>query len=391
MKHIHGLVIFIFLGILSASAQTEQVLPEFSVRELTKGKIQVSWNNPYQNCVQLAVQRSGDSVNNFRTIFSTQSPELPSNGFLDNKPILGIKSYYRVFYVLLGGAYYFSKPIGIEAKMTNPVMNTQVLRLDPKNIRTKGKIFTEGAAIDMVSIYIKKEEVFKLTPDEYKLFRDSVNTRTKDALVRIDEYAVEWRPAKTAQKKNLYSIYLKNRLLAEFTESGYKKFKDSIAGNTKHSLYAIDPWRIQLQLFEPKPIEYMFIYKNDSLVAKLEMPLYRKFKDSLATTTKDTLFSINTHQFEIHPFMAKYVWRPSQYVFTNTKGYVTIILPQVKQHRYRIIFYDDDATELFQIRSLKEVQLVLDKTNFIHAGWFSFELFENDKLKEKNKFYLAKD
>ena len=34
---------------------------------------------------------------------------------------------------------------------------------------------------------------------------------------------------------------------------------------------------------------------------------------------------------------------------------------------------------------------VLDKTNFVHAGWFTYELYEDEKLKEKNKFQLQKD
>ena len=126
-------------------------------------------------------------------------------------------------------------------------------------------------------------------------------------------------------------------------------------------------------------------------MAKLKLPLYKIFKDSIATKTKDTLFFIDNTQLEIHPFVPKYVWKPSVYVFTNTKGYVTIMLPLVKQHRYRVIFYDEDASELFQIKSIKEMELVLDKTNFMHAGWFSFELFEDDKLKEKNKFLLSRD
>jgi hypothetical protein len=40
---------------------------------------------------------------------------------------------------------------------------------------------------------------------------------------------------------------------------------------------------------------------------------------------------------------------------------------------------------------VKEVQLVLDKADFIHAGWFSFDLFEDGKLKEKNRFYIPKE
>ena len=39
----------------------------------------------------------------------------------------------------------------------------------------------------------------------------------------------------------------------------------------------------------------------------------------------------------------------------------------------------------------KETALTLDKTNFYHAGWFTFELYNDEKLVEKHKFYLAKD
>jgi len=33
----------------------------------------------------------------------------------------------------------------------------------------------------------------------------------------------------------------------------------------------------------------------------------------------------------------------------------------------------------------------LDKANFLHAGWFRFELYENGQLKEKHRFYIPKD
>ena len=52
------------------SAQAQTALPGFTVKELTKGKTQISWINPYPSCIQLAVQRSYDSITNFRTIFS---------------------------------------------------------------------------------------------------------------------------------------------------------------------------------------------------------------------------------------------------------------------------------------------------------------------------------
>ena len=82
---------------------------------------------------------------------------------------------------------------------------------------------------------------------------------------------------------------------------------------------------------------------------------------------------------------------PSFYVFTNKDGYVFINLPDAVQQKYHIKFYEDDDSFLFEIRNIKEPALTLDKTNFIHAGWFRFELYNDEKLVEKNKFYLAKE
>ena len=117
---------------------------------------------------------------------------------------------------------------------------------------------------------------------------------------------------------------------------------------------------------------------------------YRKFKDSVATKTRDTLYASDDQHVSIRPFVPRYVWKPSDYIFTNNKGYVTILLPLVKQHKYAVIFYEEDGSELFRIKNLKEQELILDKTDFVHAGWFYFELFEDDKLKEKNKFFLPR-
>ncbi len=82
---------------------------------------------------------------------------------------------------------------------------------------------------------------------------------------------------------------------------------------------------------------------------------------------------------------------PSFLVYTNREGYVLISLPDANMKKYRIRFYEEDETFLFEIRNIKETALTLDKTNFIHAGWFRFELYNDDQLVEKNKIYLAKE
>ncbi|HMX78495.1 MAG TPA: hypothetical protein PK841_10005, partial [Chitinophagaceae bacterium] len=58
---------------------------------------------------------------------------------------------------------------------------------------------------------------------------------------------------------------------------------------------------------------------------------------------------------------------------------------------YTIKFFDDNQTFLFELKELKERDFKLDKSNFVHAGWFHFELYDEGKLIERHKFYLAKD
>jgi hypothetical protein len=381
MKSACRLLILFFGLLLSTRVHAQNPLPDLSVRELTRGKIQVSWYSPERNCIQVAVQRSTDSSKNFRTIVSAQSPELMNNGYVDNKPPVG-RAYYRIFYVLQGGAYFFTRAVMVETQPPAVEKTLPVMEMGKEK------------NLEYTTIYIKNTPAFRLTKDEYKHFKDSIN-KTKDALHRIDEHAVEWRPVKTepkkGDKKEMVRVYIRDMLLTEVSKKDYPRFKDSIKMQTKDTLFVIDQSRIQLHPFIVPVIETVFIYRNDSLLLQLETEAYKKFKDSIAMRTKDTLFATDRNRVEIHPFRPKYAWIASKYIYTNNKGYVIINLPLVKQHRYHVVFFEEDGSELFRIKAIKEPELILDKTDFIHAGWFSFELFEDDKLKEKNKLLLLKE
>lgn len=82
---------------------------------------------------------------------------------------------------------------------------------------------------------------------------------------------------------------------------------------------------------------------------------------------------------------------PSFYVYTNKDGYLFINLPDADKKKYHIKFYEEDDSFLFELKNIREPALTLDKANFFHAGWFKFELYNDEKLVEKNKFYLAKE
>jgi len=386
MRPVIRFSVYILGLLLPVLGIAQKPLPDFSVRELTKGKIQVSWNNPYPSCIQLAVQRSADSSKNFRTLFSAQSPELPTNGFVDNRPPAVTKWYYRIFYVLQGGDYYFSNVVSITSTAIPIVKEQPVIKTEPIPKTDESKVKT-----DLVKIYLKKSEIFRFTKEEYKRFKDSVNSKTKDGLRRINDNSVEWTPSEKKSKKELILVFRKDGMVRAFSKKAYQKFKDSVFYQTRDTLFAIDDRHKILQLFVPKHKEYISIYRNDSLLMQIENLLYKKFRDSISFKTKDTVYLITNNRADIHSFVPKYVWKPSMHVYTNEQGYVSISLPLARQHKYHIIFYDDDGSELFRIKTIRETELVLDKANFIHAGWFSFDLFEDDRLIEKNKFQLQKN
>jgi hypothetical protein len=82
---------------------------------------------------------------------------------------------------------------------------------------------------------------------------------------------------------------------------------------------------------------------------------------------------------------------PSKLVYTGKENNVIISLPDAGKKKYSIKFFEDDGTPLFEIKKITEPYLTLDKVNFIHAGLFNFEVYEDGLLVEKHKFYIPKD
>lgn len=223
MKKFVPALLLIFCQV-TVNAQTE--LPEFSVKKISANRIVISWINPFTNMSQISIQRSFDSLKNYKTILSVADPKAIQNGFADSKAP-NDSMYYRLFYATEGGSFYFTKP--------------------------------------------------------KRAFIDSSNAS------------------------------------------------------------AVNP---------SKPV----ISPTDS-----------------ATLKKIEAFA------------------PSSYVYTQKDGYVFINLPDADREKYQLKFYEEDGSFLFEIKEINQTALTLDKANFFHGGWFRFELYKNDRLVEKHKFYLPKD
>jgi hypothetical protein len=227
---------------LCTSALAQDTLPKFTVRNVGKERYVISWVNNYEHVNQISIQRSFDSLKNFKTILSVADPNSRQNGFVDAQAT-NDHMFYRLFIVLSGGSFYFT---GVK----KPAMDTAQIRTD--------------------------------------------------ATANVKQPAIN-NPEQNSDNKDL-----------------------STKGN---------------------PSEV----KKDAFV-------------------------------------------PSFYVYTNKRdGNVSLNLPNADEKKYSIRFFEDDGTPLFEIKNIKETSLIVDKSNFLHAGWFRFELYEGDKLKEKHKFYLAKE
>ena len=82
---------------------------------------------------------------------------------------------------------------------------------------------------------------------------------------------------------------------------------------------------------------------------------------------------------------------PSRRIFTNREYNIVIYLPDAPVKKYSVKFFNELNAPLFELNKLNEDFLIIEKVNFIHGGWYNFEVFENGKLIERNKFYISKD
>jgi hypothetical protein len=99
-------------------AKAQDTLPNFKAVNLYNGRVILSWKNNYNTLVkQLSIQRSTDSLKNFKTLATMPNPAVPLNGYSDNKATPGVKYYYK-FYIILEGNVF------INTKSRVPVVDT---------------------------------------------------------------------------------------------------------------------------------------------------------------------------------------------------------------------------------------------------------------------------
>lgn len=234
--------LFLFIALLATAKSlfAQDTLPQFSVKNVGNNRIVIGWYNSFETVKQISIQRSFDSVKNFKSILTVADPTIPENGYVDTKAS-NDHMFYRLYVMLDKGVYLFS-----DAK--RPALDTVVR----KEIAVQSKL--PGMTVPVI-------------------ITDSV-------------------------------------LIGPVTTKN----------NPKADVYT-----------------------------------------------------------------------PSKRVFTFKDGYVRIILTDDPGKKYNIKFFTSEDELLFELKDVKERNFRIDKTNFYHAGWFKFELYENEELVEKNKFYIPKE
>ena len=143
----------------------------------------------------------------------------------------------------------------------------------------------------------------------------------------------------------------------------------------------------------------VYIKMRDSLIGKVSGKMIAAFRDSVISKTKDTLLFVHADTILIKNYIApitppkevKEVYKISTFVFTGKDGNVNISLADASRKKYSVKFFEQDNTPILEVKEIKDLLLIVDKVNFVHSGWFRFELYEDGKLKEKNKLYIPKD
>jgi len=205
-KHILLLLLVLFTGGKALVAQ--DTLPKFSVKNVGGNRIVIGWVNKFETVRQITIQRSFDSLKNFKSILTVADPSIPENGYVDTKAT-NDHMFYRLYIMLDKGVFLFSDakkpifdsiiPVKKDAVKTDlpglvvPVIINDSIVLGPLNNNNRPK----------ADIYIPSKRVYTF----------------KDGYVRIV------LPESSDKKYSIKFLTMENELLFELKDVKEKDFK----------------------------------------------------------------------------------------------------------------------------------------------------------------------
>jgi len=133
------------------------------------------------------------------------------------------------------------------------------------------------------------------------------------------------------------------------------------------------------------------------------MPLDKASTQGMNSVTKDIISTLNPDKAlkikretgngmglvgRLDSTISENAFTPSAFIFTNLDGNLIIALPDALRKKFSLHVYKEDGTPLFNMKNIKEVQLLIDRSNFFHSGWFKYDLYEGERLREQNRFFI---
>jgi|GEM_PF-268305 len=340
------------------TVHAQDTLPQFSVTTKGNDLVLIKWKNNYRKITQISIQRSHDSSKNFRTIWNVAEPRSPLFSYVDAKaPTMYM--YYRLFIQLDSASFFFTP-----AKRTYwdtsriPARPAAVITAPSKNIPASNKAATTTTA----------------AADSGKALRPPAekNSSIGNSL-----------PVKTTPKRE--------DTLSLTKKSPAEKIPATRETETANTSQGVTDNRSTTPPPAARPEKHILIKKRDTIIGSVAESRLRAFIDSLVTKTKDTFVLRYSDTLLIKPYVPKEVYKPSTTIYTDKDGNVNVNLPDFNSYRYSVEFYDEKGRWLFAIGHIKESPITIDKANFLQAGWYRFELKQDGKIREKNKFLIPKD
>jgi len=178
--------------------------------------------------------------------------------------------------------------------------------------------------------------------------------------------------------------------------NGYVDKKPGVA-NSFYRIYYVNPGGRYLFTAAMKPVKDSSTFSRNVSISTSE----NKFIDDTSTAndrrelTPDKALKIKREtgigiilSGKIEDNINENIFTPSGLIFTNNEGNLIIALPNADKKKFTLRVFKEDGTPMFNMRNIKEPQLLIDRSNFLHSGWFKYDLYEDEKLREQSKFFI---
>ena len=263
IRSFYLLIITVLTGFLGNAQDT---LPNFTATTKGNNRVVISWTNNYKFVSQINIQRSTDSTKNFKTILTVPDPTVPQNGFVDSKAPAN-NLFYRIFIVLDSGKYVFTKS-------KRAFWDTAVVK---KPVDELNQMPVNGSKQVIVSKELDKTETQEL--------KEKIVEATKPAPVT---------PVVVPEK--FFIVIRKDSLVGSINQKNYKQFRDSVVTKTKDTILFKTVDTIQIKPFVPKvvykPSKYIYTEKDGNVAISLPDAAEKKYLVKFYEDNMDFLFEV---------------------------------------------------------------------------------------------------